>query len=82
MELKKIIGKKVHSVKGALENKKQKYVEAKYILFDDGETYIELEEQDYSYHDCASYARILHVYNDKKVWNVINTTHPNATTDP
>jgi hypothetical protein len=45
--------------------------QATYILFDDGETYLELNEQDYySYHDCSSGARELIVWKDKEAWKL------------
>ena len=50
MNVKSIIGKTVEYVK---EDKGTFY-----ILFNDGKTYIELEEQDYhAYHDCSMNAR-------------------------
>ncbi len=40
-----------------------------FILFDDGETYLALEEQSkYDYHDCSSSARDLHLYKDSVRW--------------
>lgn len=81
MDLKKIIGKTVESIRGATDAK-GKYIEARYILFNDGKTYIELEEQDYySYHDCSSSARIINVYQDKAVWELINMRNPKANMD-
>jgi len=51
----------------AFENKK--HSEAFIILLNDGETYIQLEEQDYySYHDCSSSARHIRVLKDKSEW--------------
>ncbi len=79
MELKKIIGKKVVAIKGynsRQNDRRVKYPKIKpdYILFDDGETYIELEEQDYfSYHDCSITARQIIVWKDKERWNNIMT---------
>lgn len=68
-ELGKILGKKVIAIKGFKERKKQRHIEPTYILFDDGETYIELEEQDYySYHDYSVSARCIRTYKDKEVW--------------
>ena len=57
----KIIGLSVVAIKGEY-NAKGKNIEPKYILFSDGKTYLELEEQDYySYHDCSSSARLIRV---------------------
>ncbi len=87
-ELKDIVGKTVVTIRGYTEGKgkKNQLIGAKYILFGDRETYIELEEQDYySYHDCAGYARIIHVYQDSKVWDLMHNDlkkYPVATTDP
>jgi len=40
-----------------------------YILFDDGESFLYLKEQDkYDYHDCDSSARILNLHKDAKRW--------------
>ena len=40
-----------------------------YILFDDKETYIELDAQDpYDYHDCSQSARNLELRQDAKRW--------------
>ena len=79
MELKEIIGKKVVAIKGnnsRWNDKRIKHpkIEPGYILFDDGETYIELEEQDYyCYHDCSLSARQIIVWQDKERWNNIMT---------
>lgn len=79
MQLGKIIGKKVVTIRGEVQ---EKYVEPKYILFDDGKTYIELEEQDYySYHDCSSMARILNIREDAEMWNMIHEHFPVANMD-
>lgn len=62
----KIIGKKVVAIKGY---KKRGKIEPSFILFDDGKTYIELEEQDYyTHHDCSSMARQINVYQIKVSW--------------
>jgi hypothetical protein len=79
MELKEIIGKKVVAIKGhnsKWNDKRVKHpkIEPGFILFDDGETYIELEEQDYySYHDCSFSARTLIVWQNKERWNKMMT---------
>ncbi|GAG92154.1 unnamed protein product, partial [marine sediment metagenome] len=45
-----------------------------YILFDDQETIIELEDQDYyTYHDCDSLARRINIKKDKVAWEYIMT---------
>lgn len=70
--LKKIMGLKVVAIKGSEKYKHSKDIEPKFILFDDGKTYIELEEQDYySFHDCSTIARIIMVYQDKTAYNNI-----------
>ena len=67
-DMKRIIGLKVHGIKTLDKNK-----EPGIILFDDGETYMELSEQDYfSYHDCATSARHVYVYSDKQMWEMFN----------
>lgn len=79
MNIKTIVGKKVVAIKGnylKYNDKRVKHpkIEPSYILFDDGETYIELEEQDYySYHDCSSSARHIIVWQNKERWDNIMT---------
>ena len=65
-----LIGKKISAMRG---HKYKKTCELKYILFDDGETYIELNEQDpYDYHDCNNSARSICIYSDSDFWNKLN----------
>ena len=78
-----IINKKVIAIKSLCLDKRKKYYDADYILFDDGETYIQLEEQDYySYHDCSLSARHINVMKDKGFWNLmmnnVNGTYPDT----
>lgn len=70
-DLGKIVGLEVKTIRGInLKKKVPKHIEPMYILFADGETYIELEEQDYhDYHDCASWARTIQVYQDTVRWD-------------
>lgn len=50
------------------------------ILFDDGQTYISLEEQDYyTYHDCATSARHIVVRQDRLLWEMYNKDYIPAT---
>lgn len=66
--MKRILGLKVLAIKTLTEDKKPDI-----ILFDDGETYMELSEQDYySYHDCATSARHIDVCRDKPRWERFN----------
>lgn len=71
-----IIGLKVHRIVGNVVGSKRvknPRIEPNYILFDDGETYIDLEEQDYfTYHDCSSSARIINTYKNKLYWENLN----------
>jgi hypothetical protein len=77
MNIKTIIDKKVVAIKGYNSRWNDKrikhhHIEPEYILFDDGRTFIELEEQDYySYHDCSSRARHILVQKDRDRWNSI-----------
>jgi len=74
-----ILNKKILRVVGT--KKKNRYVEAEVILFDDEETFIQLEEQDYySYHDCSSSAKELQIVNDPDMWKVFNTDKGYANT--
>jgi len=64
-----IIGKKIISIKGEKLDKRRKSVSPKYIMLDDGKTFIELEEQDYyTYHDCSMFAREIRIYENEKRW--------------
>lgn len=68
-----LVGMKVAALRGFTQ-KKHTWGEAMhcplaYILFDDGETFIELDEQSpYDYHDCCSSARNLELRVDAKRW--------------
>ena len=66
----RLIGLKVVDIRGFLNDKrKTKYIEPQYILFSDGQTYIELEEQDYySYHDCSQSARLINIQVNEERW--------------
>lgn len=78
--LAKIINLSVVAIKGKGKSA-GKYIEPAYILFSDGKTYIQLNEQDYfSYHDCSSAARLVNVFCDAGVWSIINT-YSDATID-
>jgi hypothetical protein len=70
MKLIDIVGKSVKFVKGyPTHDKREKYIEPAFVLFDDRRTILELREQDYySYHDCASSARLLSLYEDCERW--------------
>ena len=86
MDMSKIIGLKVVAIKGHNTDRRvKKCIEPSYILFSDGKTYMELEEQDYySYHDCSFSARNLCVFEDAGMWERIYTEHnryPDANTD-
>jgi len=72
-DLNNLIGKKVVGVYGHVQDNRSKLAtSAAYILFDDEETILELEEQDYySYHDCSGSARILTVRKDPIFWKNI-----------
>ena len=73
--IKDLIGLTVVAVKG-YKTSNSKVVSPEFILFNDGETIMDLEEQDcYTYHDCASYARIITVSKNKVRYdNIINNT--------
>ncbi len=77
-ELLKLIGKKIKAIKGNAYKYdffgrllKKTYIEPQYILFDDRETFIELEDQDYSYHDANESAKLIKVKANKEKWNKI-----------
>lgn len=70
MDFKSLIGKKVVAYRGIPETKYGKTkTELSFMLFDDGETYIEFGKQDpYDYHDCSASARGLTIWKNKKMW--------------
>ena len=68
-----LIGLTVVAVKGC-KTSNSKVVSPEFILFNDGETIMDLEEQDYyTYHDCSSYARVITVSKNKERYNNILT---------
>lgn len=75
MKLQQIVGLKIVAIKGyRTDMRRKKYFSPEYILFDDRETIIELEDQDYfAYHDCDSLARRIHVRKDKTSWERMMT---------
>jgi hypothetical protein len=86
MEIQKIIGLKVVAIKGVrTDMRRKKHFYQQYILFDDGKTYIELDDQDYyTYHDCDSGAKRISVWQDESVWRriIANENHyPDADMD-
>lgn len=89
--MRELIGLTIVAIKGYTYkydylNKKinNKYIEPIYILFNDNETFIQLDEQDYyNYHDCSSSARHIIVYKNKQTWNMImnNEDYKDSNTD-
>ena len=78
-DLGRIIGKKVVAIKGY---KNYGDIEPSYVLFDDGETYISLEDQDYyTYHDCSTLAKEIEIHTDKGFWNKIMKFYEDANID-
>ena len=71
-KLGQILNKKVEKIRGFKTRKNQKDITPTFILFDDGETLIDLELQDYfTFHDYDPNARIIRVQKDKKLWHKI-----------
>jgi hypothetical protein len=68
------VGLKVLAIKGYRDDmRRKKGFTPEYILFDDGQTYIMLEDQDYhAYHDCDSWARRIEVRRDETQWGIFN----------
>ena len=79
-----LIGKTIVAVKGfCTDRRRKKGLHPRYIMFDDGETYIELEDQDYySYHDCDGTAKNITVHHNKRRWKFMveneNGYYPDA----
>jgi len=64
----KILNKRVIALKG-LKYAYKDSVEVLWILFDDGETFISLTEQDkYDFHDCSNSARQISIGVDEERW--------------
>jgi len=67
MRWSELVGKKVVGLRGWSDEHGR--TPLGYILFDDGQTFIELDEQDrYAFHDCSSSARELTLRSDAKFW--------------
>jgi hypothetical protein len=78
-----ILGLKVKHLKGNPHKQRVKYpkVELAYILFDDGKTFIELQDQCYiDFHDCDTSAKTLSVVTDAGYWAEVSE-YPDATED-
>ena len=71
LKIKDLIGLTIVAVKGyKILNSKR--VPSEFILFSDGETIMDLEEQDYyTYRDCSSYARVITVSKNKERYDNI-----------
>lgn len=55
------------------DQRKKKWIEPRYILFDDCKTYIELEDQDYhTYHDYSASAKHINVIESEDMWCVMH----------
>ena len=72
--IKSIKGKKILGVYGTKSRKNAKYITARFILFDDGKTFIQLVDQDcYSYHDYNTSAKSMIIIIDKDYHRRIRT---------
>jgi len=73
MDIREIIGLKIVAIKGYRSDmRRKKGFRPQYIFFDDNETYIELDDQDYhDYHDCDSTAKRILVWRDAINWKRI-----------
>ncbi len=71
--MERIVGLSVVSIHAfELDKRRKRGLEPRFILFSDGQTLMELEEQDtYAYHDCSHSARNIGVYKDKRRWSII-----------
>ena len=75
-----------HAYEGSLEKEERlkkigTNIDPVFILFDDEETFMELDYQDeYVYHDCDNSARTISIYQNKERWNkiMINEEYGNA----
>lgn len=86
-EMGKIIGKKIVAIRAFQSDKRKKTgLMPTYILFDDEETVLELDEQDYyCYHDCSPAARHIRIHIDKRlrkiIFDNIDGVYPDANFD-
>lgn len=63
-------------------DKSNVHKETSYILFEDKETIIKLDEQDpYTYHDCSPSARDIRVFKDKELWSKLTDVWNNNIVD-
>jgi hypothetical protein len=82
-----VVGKKIVAIKGFRSDMRRKRgFSAIYVMFDDGETYLEFESQDYyTYHDCDPNAKIIRTFKNKMFWDLVMTDekhYPDADIDP
>jgi len=80
MDWTELIGKKVAALRGFVHRSFRHHgrqIPAKettldFVLFDDGETFLRLTEQDYhDFHDCSHSARDLDLVKDVKQWKAM-----------
>jgi predicted oxidoreductase (fatty acid repression mutant protein) len=67
-EIKMLLGKRIKRIKGFRHVYNRQFAYASFVLFDDKQTILELEEQGPEYHDCSTCARIMRVFQDKDRW--------------
>jgi hypothetical protein len=73
-----LINKTIVALRGYKESKKKKPSSLDYILFDDGETYLQFEDQDsYTFHDCSRLARTITLWRNADMWKNIKTNDEN-----
>ncbi len=84
-----LIGLRIVAIKGLKDpdgtlvfKNHKKRIEPYYVFFNDGETYMILEEQDqYTYHDCSASARNLNVFKNKAAYDIFFAESPDANVD-
>lgn len=68
--LETLVGKKITFLGCRKPKRKTDLMKIEYIFFDDGETFISLEDQDYySYHDCDESAKVILLQKNKDLYN-------------
>lgn len=83
-DVKKLLGLRVVALKGELITDKRKSRKPDnlgiyYILFNDGESYIQFEDQCYhTYHDCDTDARIHQYFKNAERWKDLRNNYPDA----
>ena len=75
MSIEKILGKKIIAAKTYNSDKRRKKnFHAEYLLFDDEQTFIEIDDQDYyAFRNCDGNAKIFNIMENPEKWKTLMT---------